>query len=264
MAFDCGEIACRARSRSGSPTSSRRSSSSSVRTGRRVSRSRSRPPSAGRSFNDTLPADYPFVNYEVGKKAMGAIINDLAERYTKVEVAASLDALKDTGFHWATRSGVTVSIDDVTTPDEEGRDPGRVRRAGQQGPEAVRARPRHRRGASPGAGRDLDPGLERRGQGDGEVLRPDQPDLHDGRLGCLRKHDADPPGGGDAWSRGQPARRHHPAADQGELPRGPVRAGVLHLHARCPQGSGRHRAPYGGLRLPDPSSRRRVAGRHHP
>ncbi|MEI5675420.1 MULTISPECIES: DNA-directed RNA polymerase subunit beta' [Nocardioides] len=71
----------------------------------------------GRSiFNDTLPADYPFVNYEVGKKALGAIVNDLAERYTKVEVAASLDALKDTGFHWATRSGVTVSIDDVTTP----------------------------------------------------------------------------------------------------------------------------------------------------
>ncbi|WP_341923960.1 DNA-directed RNA polymerase subunit beta' [Nocardioides psychrotolerans] len=67
-------------------------------------------------FNDTLPADYPFVNYEVGKKALGAIVNDLAERYTKVEVAASLDALKDTGFTWATRSGVTVSIDDVTTP----------------------------------------------------------------------------------------------------------------------------------------------------
>src|SRR5687767_12988 len=73
--------------------------------------------SLGRAlFNETLPADYPFVNYEVGKKALGAIVNDLAERYTKVEVAASLDALKDAGFHWATRSGVTVSIDDVTTP----------------------------------------------------------------------------------------------------------------------------------------------------
>ncbi|QIX28050.1 DNA-directed RNA polymerase subunit beta' [Nocardioides sp. JQ2195] len=71
----------------------------------------------GRSiFNDALPADYAYVNYEVGKKQLGAIVNDLAERYTKVEVAASLDALKDTGFHWATRSGVTVSIDDVTTP----------------------------------------------------------------------------------------------------------------------------------------------------
>jgi DNA-directed RNA polymerase subunit beta' len=50
------------------------------------------------------------------QEELGAIVNDLAERYTKVEVAASLDALKDTGFHWATRSGVTVSIDDVVTP----------------------------------------------------------------------------------------------------------------------------------------------------
>ncbi len=70
-------------------------------------------------FNETLPADYPFVNYEVGKKALGAIVNDLAERYTKVEVAASLDALKEAGFYWATHSGVTVSIDDVVTPDNK-------------------------------------------------------------------------------------------------------------------------------------------------
>ncbi|KRC52694.1 MULTISPECIES: DNA-directed RNA polymerase subunit beta' [unclassified Nocardioides] len=67
-------------------------------------------------FNDSLPADYPYVNEEVGKKRLGAIVNDLAERYPKVVVAASLDALKDNGFHWATRSGVTVSIDDVITP----------------------------------------------------------------------------------------------------------------------------------------------------
>ncbi|WP_299049879.1 DNA-directed RNA polymerase subunit beta' [uncultured Nocardioides sp.] len=68
-------------------------------------------------FNDTLPADYRFVNYEVDKKALGQIVNDLAERYTKVEVAASLDALKDAGFYWATHSGVTVSIEDVVTPE---------------------------------------------------------------------------------------------------------------------------------------------------
>ena len=91
-----------------------------------------------------------------------------------------------------------------------------------------------------------------------------QPDLHDGRLGCLRKHDADPSGRGHAWSGGQPEGRDHPAADQVELPRGPVRAGVLHLHARCPQGSGRHRAADRRLGLPDPSSGRRLAGRHHP
>ena len=42
---------------------------------------------------------------EVGKKQLSAIINDLAERYPKVQVAATLDALKEAGFHWATRSG---------------------------------------------------------------------------------------------------------------------------------------------------------------
>ncbi|MBB6564671.1 DNA-directed RNA polymerase subunit beta' [Kribbella sandramycini] len=67
-------------------------------------------------FNETLPADYPFVNLEVGKKQLGGIVNDLAERYTKVEVANALDALKDLGFRWATRSGVTVSINDFSTP----------------------------------------------------------------------------------------------------------------------------------------------------
>ena len=67
-------------------------------------------------FNEALPDDYAYVDYEVGKKGLGVIVNDLAERYTKVEVAAALDALKDTGFHWATRSGVTISIEDVVTP----------------------------------------------------------------------------------------------------------------------------------------------------
>jgi DNA-directed RNA polymerase subunit beta' len=71
-------------------------------------------------FNETLPGDYAFVNYEAGPKPLGVIVHDLAERYTKVAVAASLDALKDTGFHWATRSGVTVSIEDVVTPPRKG------------------------------------------------------------------------------------------------------------------------------------------------
>ncbi|MCL2737028.1 MAG: DNA-directed RNA polymerase subunit beta' [Propionibacteriaceae bacterium] len=67
-------------------------------------------------FNQTLPKDYPYVNEVVGKKKSGQIVNDLAERYTKIDVAATLDNLKDIGFHWATRSGVTVSISDVETP----------------------------------------------------------------------------------------------------------------------------------------------------
>ena len=59
---------------------------------------------------------FPFVNYEVGKKQLSAIVNELAETYPKVEVAAALDALKDAGFHWATRAGVTIAIEDVVAP----------------------------------------------------------------------------------------------------------------------------------------------------
>ncbi|MGY2873216.1 DNA-directed RNA polymerase subunit beta' [Marmoricola sp. URHA0025 HA25] len=70
-------------------------------------------------FNEALPANYRYVEYEVGKNQLGKIVNDLAERYSKVEVAHSLDALKDTGFAWATRSGVTVSIEDVVSPDDK-------------------------------------------------------------------------------------------------------------------------------------------------
>jgi DNA-directed RNA polymerase subunit beta' len=67
-------------------------------------------------FNETLPDNYPFVNYEVGKKQLSTIVNELAESYPKVEVAAALDALKDAGFHWATRAGVTIAIEDVVAP----------------------------------------------------------------------------------------------------------------------------------------------------
>lgn len=67
-------------------------------------------------FNEALPEDYRFVNYQVPKKELGAIVNDLAERYPKVQVAATLDALKAAGFHWATRAGITIAIDDVVTP----------------------------------------------------------------------------------------------------------------------------------------------------
>ena len=95
-------------------------------------------------------------------------------------------------------------------------------------------------------------------------LREDQPDLHDGPLRRARKHDAGAPDRRHARSGGQPAGRDHPAADQGQLPRGPVGGRVLHLHPRRPQGAGRHRAADGRLGLPHPAPGRRQPGRHHP
>jgi DNA-directed RNA polymerase subunit beta' len=67
-------------------------------------------------FNETLPVDYPYVEALADKNQLSAIVNDLAERYPKVEVAAALDRIKDAGFHWAARSGVTVALSDILTP----------------------------------------------------------------------------------------------------------------------------------------------------
>ena len=67
-------------------------------------------------FNQTLPADYPWVAEVADKGQLSAIVNDLAERYPKVVTAATLDNLKDAGFYWATRSGVTVAISDIAAP----------------------------------------------------------------------------------------------------------------------------------------------------
>ena len=67
-------------------------------------------------FNEQLPADYPYVDAVADKGAISQIVNDLAERYPKTIVAATLDKVKDAGFYWATRSGVTVALSDVLSP----------------------------------------------------------------------------------------------------------------------------------------------------
>ncbi|MCM3655653.1 DNA-directed RNA polymerase subunit beta' [Agromyces mediolanus] len=71
-------------------------------------------------FNEALPVDYPYFNKQAGKGQISAIVNDLAERYPKTEVAATLDRIKDAGFRWATRSGVTVALSDIITPPSKG------------------------------------------------------------------------------------------------------------------------------------------------
>ena len=168
------------------------------------------------------------------------------------------------GFHWATRAGITIAIDDVVTP------PSKQAILDRHEAEAAKIEKQYERGvitderASWRAHRDLDPRAGRGQPGDGGQLPDHQPGLGHGQLGRPRQHDADPPDRRYAWSGRQPEGRDHPAADQGQLPGRSVGAGVLHLHARCPQGSGRHRAAYRRLRLPHPPAGGRLAGRHHP
>ena len=69
-----------------------------------------RPRSARIIFNrQCLPADYPFINYKMVKSDIGALVNDCCDRYPLAEVEPILDAIKETGFHYATLAGLTVS-----------------------------------------------------------------------------------------------------------------------------------------------------------
>ncbi|PRC55226.1 hypothetical protein C6A85_44755, partial [Mycobacterium sp. ITM-2017-0098] len=69
--------------------------------------------------NELLPRGYPFVNKQMHKKVQASIINDLAERYPMIVVAQTVDKLKDAGFYWATRSGVTIAMSDVLVPPQK-------------------------------------------------------------------------------------------------------------------------------------------------
>ena len=67
-------------------------------------------------FNDSFPEDYPFLNYQMNKKEIGRLVEDVTNRYELADVPAILDGLKATGYHYATRAGITVSVYDATVP----------------------------------------------------------------------------------------------------------------------------------------------------
>ena len=66
-----------------------------------------------------LPADYPFINYKMVKSDIGALVNDCCDRYPLADVEPILDAIKATGFHYATVAGLTVSVWDAVIPDDK-------------------------------------------------------------------------------------------------------------------------------------------------
>ena len=176
----------------------------------------------------------------------------------------TLDGIKELGFRFATQRRPHHRIGGREDPGQQGRDPRRLRGPGRQGAEPVPEGCDHRRRAAPAAHRDLDRG-DRQGQGrhgghpeEGEV----QPDRHDGSLRGSGEHHAGPADRRDAWASGQPQGRHHPAADHLQLPRRPIGAGVLHLHPRRPQGTGRHCPADRRLGVSHPAAGRCQPGDH--
>ncbi|WKZ82154.1 MAG: DNA-directed RNA polymerase subunit beta' [Acidimicrobiia bacterium] len=67
-------------------------------------------------INTALPKDFPYVNGVVLKSDMRTLIEEVIDYYDKSQVGAFLDAVKDLGFTFSTRSGLTIGLSDVKTP----------------------------------------------------------------------------------------------------------------------------------------------------
>ncbi len=70
-------------------------------------------------FNSALPEDYTYVNEPVNKTNLQHIVTDVASRYDTVKTAEILDNIKRVGFHFATRAGITISVQDITVPPDK-------------------------------------------------------------------------------------------------------------------------------------------------
>ena len=76
--------------------------------------------SAGRIiFNQALPKNYPFQNFEIKRADLQKIVGDIIEKYTPEKSKQVLDKIKEIGFEYATWSGVSWGMDDLVVPLEK-------------------------------------------------------------------------------------------------------------------------------------------------
>ena len=70
-------------------------------------------------FNQALPKNYPFQNFEIKKSKLEKIVRDIIEKYASEKPEQVLDKIKEIGFEYATWSGVSWGMDDLITPLEK-------------------------------------------------------------------------------------------------------------------------------------------------
>ena len=67
-------------------------------------------------FNDHLPSDMPFINGLLKKKGVQALVQYGYLRFGLEKTVVMLDRLKELGFLYATKSGVSIGISDMVIP----------------------------------------------------------------------------------------------------------------------------------------------------
>jgi len=70
-------------------------------------------------FNRTLPDDFPYQNRDLGKKEIAEIVEQVAAGYDSDVISRILDNIKEIGFHYATKAGITIGVGDIDVPPEK-------------------------------------------------------------------------------------------------------------------------------------------------
>ena len=70
-------------------------------------------------FNRVLPPEVQFVNYELDKGGLKDLMANLYEICGETNTPEIADAIKDIGFTYATRSGYSLAVSDITIPEEK-------------------------------------------------------------------------------------------------------------------------------------------------
>jgi DNA-directed RNA polymerase subunit beta' len=70
-------------------------------------------------LNDALPEGMPYVNGLLKKKGIGQLVNYCYLNLGLETTVKALDRIKDLGFRYATKSGLSVGLDDMVIPDSK-------------------------------------------------------------------------------------------------------------------------------------------------
>ena len=70
-------------------------------------------------LNDHLPQDMPFINGLLKKKGLGALVQYCYLKFGLHVTVQMLDEVKNLGFLYATRAGISIGIDDMVVPAEK-------------------------------------------------------------------------------------------------------------------------------------------------
>jgi DNA-directed RNA polymerase subunit beta' len=72
-------------------------------------------------LNDHLPEEMPFINGLLKKKGLGQLVQYCYLKLGLEKTVRMLDEVKALGFHYATRAGISIGIEDLLIPSEKGK-----------------------------------------------------------------------------------------------------------------------------------------------